>query len=80
LNQADLARVQVMVWAIWWTRQNAIHDNEFQNPMSTLCFVNKYLDELEVASMAASSSTKVSSSRPREKKKWFPPEAGQNQC
>ena len=51
LPTADLARVLVTMWAIWWARRKAIHDNEFQSPLSTFCFVNRYLDELEVANI-----------------------------
>jgi hypothetical protein len=48
LSQNDLARVLLMLWDIWWERRKAIHDHQFQNPFSTLCFMNNYLEELEV--------------------------------
>ena len=33
-NQHDLAKILVMMWAIWWARRKAIHDNEYQSPLS----------------------------------------------
>lgn len=47
LPPADITRVLVTMWAIWWARRRAIHDDQFQSPMSTFCFVNKYIQELE---------------------------------
>ena len=32
-NQQDLARILVTMWAIWWARRKAIHENEFQSPL-----------------------------------------------
>lgn len=48
LPSAELARVLVTMWAIWWARRRAIHDNQFQSPLSTHTFVNKFLAELEM--------------------------------
>ena len=48
-NQRDLARILVTMWAIWWARRKAIHDNEFQSPLSTWCFITRYLQDLEIA-------------------------------
>ena len=47
---ADLARALVTIWAIWWARRRAIHDEQFQSPMSTHLFIQKYLEDLELAS------------------------------
>ncbi|XP_073355316.1 uncharacterized protein [Aegilops tauschii subsp. strangulata] len=47
----ELARVLVTMWAIWWARRRAIHDDEFQSPMSTMCFVNRYLEDLDIVSV-----------------------------
>ena len=38
-SQKDLARILVTMWAIWWARRRAIHDNEFQSPLPTMCFI-----------------------------------------
>ena len=76
LNQPDLARVLVMLWAIWWARRKAIHDNEFQSPMSTLCFVNKYLEELDSAAVRCPVPSRSGVVQQREKKRWIPPPDG----
>lgn len=35
LKQNELAIVLFTMWAIWWAIRTAIHDEEFQDPMST---------------------------------------------
>ena len=50
LDQSDLAKVLITMWAIWWARRRAMHDNEFQSPLSTMCFITRYLQDLEIAS------------------------------
>ena len=44
---AALARVLVTMWAVWWARRRAIHDNQFQSPLSTHVFVQKFMAELD---------------------------------
>jgi hypothetical protein len=56
LSQSDLARVLVTFWANWWARRKAIHDGEFQSPISTFMFINKYLEDLEVANVRSGHS------------------------
>ncbi|XP_073362839.1 uncharacterized protein [Aegilops tauschii subsp. strangulata] len=71
-NQHDLAKILVMMWAIWWARRKAIHDNEYQSPLSTFSFVNRYLDELEVANLGRTTTTSPAvQQRPA---RWRPPE------
>ena len=48
LPSLDLAQVLVTMWAIWWVRRRAIHDNQFQSPLSTHVFIKKFLAELEM--------------------------------
>ena len=36
LRHTDITRVVVRLWAIWYVRRLAIHENQFQNPLSTL--------------------------------------------
>ena len=47
LPTADLALVLVTMWAIWWARRRAIHDEQFQSPLSTHIFITKFLAELD---------------------------------
>ena len=49
-SQHDRACILVTLWSIWWARRRAIHDNEFQSAMTTWCFNNRYLEDLEIAS------------------------------
>lgn len=70
-NQQDLARVLITMWAIWWARRRAIHDSEFQSPLSTMCFVNRYLEDLEISS-ARKPSTSAHITQPRIRR-WIAP-------
>jgi ribonuclease HI len=47
LSQRDFIQVLVTLWSIWWARRRAIHEEEFQSPLSTRLFIKRYLDELE---------------------------------
>lgn len=49
LRQEEVIRVVVTVWTIWCARRKAIHENQFQSPMSTHCFVNRFLTDLELS-------------------------------
>lgn len=46
-------RFLISCWAIWSARRRAIHEGEFQSPLSTLGFINSYLNELGEVSMVA---------------------------
>jgi hypothetical protein len=39
LSQRKFVQVLVTLWEIWWARRRAIHEDEFQNPLSTHCFI-----------------------------------------
>ena len=57
-------QVLVTLWAIWFARRQALHENIFQSPMATHMFVTKYLRELEYC-------------KPKEMTaRWLLPEAG----
>jgi ribonuclease HI len=46
LEKDDLVRVLVKLWAIWYARRKAIHENLFQSPLSTHCFVDRMVQDL----------------------------------
>lgn len=46
LTEDDFVKVIVTLWAIWWTRRKAIHEQEYRSPLSTFSFVEKYLADL----------------------------------
>lgn len=41
-----LLEVLVTLWAIWWVRRKAIHEEEFQSPLSMHLFICRYLDKV----------------------------------
>lgn len=41
LSQHTFIEILVTLWAIWWARRKAIHEEEFQSPLSTHAFINK---------------------------------------
>jgi hypothetical protein len=75
MPEKDVARVLVVMWAIWWARRRAIHDNEYQSPLSTISFVNKYLEELEVAVASNAPRKAGTNSVKPQRKQWIQPEA-----
>lgn len=37
-----------MLWAIWWARRQAIHEQIYQSPVATHQFISRFIEELEV--------------------------------
>jgi ribonuclease HI len=73
LTRDDFARVAVTLWAIWFARRKIIHEGEFQSPLSTHMFIQRYLSELSiVAQESHAPSGRVQRSHP----KWIPPSPG----
>ena len=71
-QQHDLAKILVTMWAIWWAWRRAIHDNEYQSPLSTFSFVNRYLEELGMANAESATSPRPAiQHRPT---RWLPPD------
>jgi hypothetical protein len=50
LPHEELTRVVVslILWALWHAPRKAIHENIFQSSLSTHCFVDRYVVELEM--------------------------------
>ena len=48
LKQEEMIRVVVRLWAIWYVRRKAIYGDQFQSPLSTHCFVERFAAELEL--------------------------------
>lgn len=63
-NQQDMRKVLITIRAIWWARRRAIHENEFQSPLSTMCFINRYFEDLDIAS-SRSTQTNVQTAQSR---------------
>lgn len=45
----DLTRVVVTLWAIWYTRRKAIHQQSFQSPLSSHFFIDRFISDLTMA-------------------------------
>lgn len=74
LNQSDLTRVLVTLWATWWARRRAIHDEEFQSPLSTITFINKFLEDLDMIPASHSGERKgVHATENQQSGHWIPP-------
>jgi hypothetical protein len=43
LPHEGVIRVVVSLWAIWYARRKAIYENIFQSPLSTHCFISKFI-------------------------------------
>jgi hypothetical protein len=39
--------VVVTLWSIWHARRKAIHEQQYQSPLSVHCFVNQFVADLE---------------------------------
>lgn len=46
LSHDVFIRLAVTLWAIWWARTKAIHEAQFQSPLSTKLFVYRFISEL----------------------------------
>ena len=66
-------RLVVMLWALWYARRKAIHENIFQSPHSVNSFISKYLDELQVTHNRQPSKPPPTSARPA---RWLAPPSG----
>ena len=69
--KADLIRVAVTLWAIWFVRRKAIHEHSFQSPLSTHCFIDRYIADLNLIKPEQGGGRGTQQQVPR----WIPPPA-----
>jgi hypothetical protein len=69
----DFARVAITLWAIWYARRKIIHEEEFQSPLLTHLFIERYLQDL---SIIGSSNKMEGRGKGTEHPRWIKPEAG----
>jgi ribonuclease HI len=74
LNQRVFVQILVTLWSIWWARRKAIHEDEFQSPLSTHVFIKKYLSELDWVQGAQQNVPPVAGRT--EPVKWIRPDHG----
>jgi ribonuclease HI len=72
LPQRKFVQVLVTLWAIWWARRKAIHEEEFQSPLSTFLSIQNYISEIE---WEKKEPAKPGASRNKDAK-WLPPDVG----
>lgn len=46
MSSENFARGLMILWAIWWARRHAVHENEFQSSVSTHTFINRFMDDI----------------------------------
>jgi hypothetical protein len=47
LSHAEFTNIVVTLWAIWTARRKAIHEVEFQSPLLTHLFIQRFLSDLQ---------------------------------
>ena len=72
LKQDEITRVVVCLWAIWFARRKAIHENQFQSPFLTHTFVERFIGELEEINQESPEVLPVAAPVPR----WVRPPSG----
>ena len=79
-REEEFVRILVTLWSIWWAHRKAIHEQEFQSPLSTFCFVEKYLGDLLLLSGRAAPNNTVCTATEanvgRRKRTWKQPRQG----
>lgn len=73
LKQDQMMAALVTLWAVWWARRKAIHEEEFQSPLSTHLFIERYLDEIRASNPK---STKMTAWGNTSTSTWIPLEPG----
>src|SRR6266540_2472849 len=73
LNHQEQVKLFVTLWAIWHARRKAIHDGEFQSPLSTKAFIDRFVSDLE----QCPTKRKVNNTAEVQAyARWTPPPAG----
>ena len=72
LPQEETIRVMVTLWAIWHAKRKAIYENSFQSPLSTRCFVDRFISDLSLSGTRQEVKERPVLSSPR----WIPPPQG----
>lgn len=47
ISERDFTKILVTLWAIWWARRKAKHEEIF-SPLSTFAFIQNYLEQLDL--------------------------------
>lgn len=74
LGSELFVQVLVTLWAIWWARRKAIHEQEFQIPLSTHMFIQRYIEDLNM--LATSKPAAAPFAGVNRLDRWIPPPVG----
>ena len=77
LSQDRFVAVLTTLWAIWWARRKAIHEQEFQSPLSTHLFIERYLQELRELPAKKQKIKNTSGAASTSAPRWIPPSPGE---
>ena len=75
LSKERFIEVLATLWSIWWVRRKFIHEGEQRSPMSTHCFITRYLEELSVVNWKDSRAGQRAPNL-RSHNSWTPPRDG----
>jgi len=59
------------MWAVWHAKRKAVYENIFQSPLSTHCFVDRFMFDLDLSSP----QSEITASKGRVPR-WIPPPGG----
>ena len=68
LKHEDLIRVTGTLWAIWYARRKAIHEDIYQSPLSTHNFITSFVANLQLVQLKVKDRPAVQRSNTR----WIP--------
>jgi hypothetical protein len=46
MSREESVRVMVTLWVLWHARRKIIHEGQYQSPLSTHCFIERFIGEL----------------------------------
>jgi hypothetical protein len=74
LKQEDQVTVFVTLWAIWHARRKAIHEQQFQSPLTTHLFVQRFIADLKCSKTCQPKKPAAQSAQASTR--WIPPPPG----
>lgn len=72
MQEQEFIQVRVTLWSIWWVRRPAIHEYEFESPLTTFRFIQSYLANL-VSIPVVRDIELQAHQRKTERSNWSPP-------
>jgi ribonuclease HI len=46
MGHESFVKLIVTPWSIWWVRRKAVHEEQFQSPLTTFLFIQRYMLDL----------------------------------